>query len=75
MQELTGMRFKRLLLTGAAGALGRMLRPRMKRYCETLRVSDLSAMEPAGVGEEVVVAPLEDEAAMYELLEGVDAVL
>ena len=75
MQELTGLRFKRLLLTGAAGALGRMLRPRMKRYCETLRVSDLAAMDPAGDGEEVVVAPLENEAAMYDLLDGVDAVL
>ncbi|MFG6440738.1 NAD-dependent epimerase/dehydratase family protein [Roseateles sp. LKC17W] len=75
MQELTGLRFKRLLLTGAAGTLGRMLRPRLKRYCETLRVSDLAAMEPAGDGEEVVIAPLEDEAAMLALLEGVDAVL
>jgi uronate dehydrogenase len=75
MEQLTGLRFKRLLLTGAAGALGRMLRPRMKRYCETLRVSDLAAMDPAGEGEEVVVAPLEDEAEMYELLDGVDAVL
>ena len=75
MNELTGLRFKRLLLTGAAGALGRMLRPRMKRYCETLRVSDLAAMDPAGEGEEVVIAPLEDEAAMYDLLDGVDAVL
>lgn len=75
MEQLTGLRFKRLLLTGAAGTLGRMLRPRMKRYCETLRVSDLAAMDPAGDGEEVVVAPLEDEAAMYALLEGVDAVL
>lgn len=75
MEQLTGLRFKRLLLTGAAGALGRMLRPRMKRYCETLRVSDLAAMDPAGDGEEVVVAPLEDEAAMYELLKDVDAVL
>jgi uronate dehydrogenase len=75
MEQLTGLRFKRLLLTGAAGALGRMLRPRLKRYCETLRVSDLAAMDPAGDGEEVVVAPLEDEAAMYALLDGVDAVL
>jgi uronate dehydrogenase len=52
-----------------------MLRPRMKAYCETLRVSDIAAMDPAGAGEEVVVAPLEDEAAMYALLDGVDAVL
>jgi uronate dehydrogenase len=65
MEQLTGLRFKRLLLTGAAGTLGRMLRPRMKRYCETLRVSDLAAMDPAGEGEAGVVA----------LLDGVDAVL
>ncbi len=75
MEPLTGLRFKRLLLTGAAGALGRMLRPRMKRYCETLRLSDRAAMDSVGEGEEVVVAPLEDEAAMYALLDGVDAVL
>ncbi len=75
MEELTGLRFERLLLTGAAGALGRMLRPRLKRYCRTLRVSDIAAMDPAGEGEEVVVAPLEDEAAMYALLDGVDAVV
>jgi uronate dehydrogenase len=75
MNPSSGPICKRLLLTGAAGALGRMLRPRMKRYCETLRVSDLAPMDPASGGEEVVVAPLEDEAAMHELLDGVDAVL
>ena len=75
MQELTGLRFERLLLTGAAGNLGRMLRPRMKRYCETLRLSDVAEMDPPGDGEEVVPAALEDAAAMYALLEGVDAVL
>ena len=75
MNELTAMRFKRLLLTGAAGNLGRVLRPRMKRYCTTLRVSDLAAMDPAGEGEEVVPAALEDAGAMLSLLEGVDAVL
>ena len=65
---MTGLRFKRLLLTGAAGTVGRMLLPRMKYYRETLRVSDVAAMAPAGDGEEVVVAPLEDETAMYGLL-------
>lgn len=75
MQELTCPRFKRLLLTGAAGNLGRVLRPRMKRYCDVLRLSDLATMDPAGEGEEVVPAALEDLAAMQSLLEGVDAVL
>jgi len=75
MNPLSAPRFKRLLLTGAAGNLGRVLRPRMKRYCETLRVSDLAAMDPAGAGEEVVPAALEDLAAMQSLLADVDAVL
>ena len=34
------LRFHRLLLTGAAGYLGRELRPRLKAYCEVLRLSE-----------------------------------
>jgi len=75
MEQPTGLRFKRLLLTGAAGNLGRVLRPRMKAYCDVLRLSDLAGMDPAGEGEEVVQARLEDLAAMQSLLKGVDAVL
>lgn len=75
MKPLTGLHFDRLLLTGAAGALGRMLRPRMKAYCKTLRLSDIAPIGAAAQGEEVVVAPLQDEAAVYDLLDGVDAVL
>jgi len=71
----TALRFKRLLLTGAAGHLGQILRPRLKVYCETLRLSDCAAMQPAGSGEEVVKAPLEDAQAVLNLLEGVDAVV
>jgi uronate dehydrogenase len=69
------MPFKRLLLTGAAGHLGREMRPRLKAICETLRLSDQAAMAAAGPGEEVSVAALEDPAAMIELLAGVDAVV
>src|SRR5688572_11145983 len=71
----TSIRFPRLLLTGAAGMLGRELRPRLKAYCDTLRVSDVAELEPASAGEEVVRTPLEDRAAMAELLRGVDAVV
>ncbi len=67
--------YRRLLLTGAAGNLGRVLRPRLRAHCELLRVSDLSALEPAGAGEECVSADLADKAAVHALLEGVDAVL
>ncbi len=67
--------FERLLLTGAAGGLGRVLRPRLKRLCRVLRASDIAAMDPAGDGEEVVVAPLEDGAAVHALVAGVDAIV
>jgi len=72
---ITGLRFPRLLLTGAAGGLGRVLRPRLARLCDTLRVSDIAAMAPAGPGEEVMPAALQDRAAVHALLQGVTAVV
>ena len=66
-------RFGRLLLTGAAGGLGRVLRPRLKPLCDELRVSDIAPMAPAAAGEDVVVAGLGDRAAVAALFEGVDA--
>lgn len=71
----TPLRLRRLLLTGAAGGLGRVLRPRLKAYCDILRVSDLADLGAAGPGEEVMQTPLQDGAAVQALLEGVDAVV
>jgi uronate dehydrogenase len=65
----------RLLLTGAAGALGRQLRPRLRPRCSLLRVSDVAAMDPATAGEEVVEAALENQPAVHALLKGIDAVV
>ena len=73
--SLTSLRFRRLLLTGAAGALGSRLRPRLKAYCESLRVSDHHALGTAAAGEEPRVVALEDREAMRALLDGVDAVV
>lgn len=71
----TPLSFGRLLLTGAAGGLGKQLRPRLRSRCTLLRVSDVAAMEPAAAGEEVVEAALEDRAAVDALLNGIDAVV
>jgi uronate dehydrogenase len=71
----TPLRFSRLLLTGAAGTLGRDLRPRLKAYCDVLRLSDRSAMAEAAAGEEVMLAELSDAEQMQELLRGVNAVV
>ena len=65
----------RILLTGAAGGLGRQLRPRLRTRCSLLRVSDIAAMQAAGPGEEVVEAALENRAAVDALLQGMDAVV
>jgi uronate dehydrogenase len=72
---VSSLSFKRLLLTGAAGGLGQQLRPRLKRYCDSLRLSDVSPLGEAQSGEECVQAPLQDKDAVVRLLAGVDAVV
>ncbi len=67
--------FDRLLLTGAAGGLGRVLRPRLRRLTRVLRASDIAPMAPAEAGEEVVVAALEDAGAVYKMVAGSDAIV
>lgn len=68
-------RFQRLLLTGAAGGLGRLLRQRLKPYCEVLRLSDIAPLGETAPGEEVVPVDLADAQAVHTLLAGVDAVV
>lgn len=68
-------KFQRLLLTGAAGGLGRVLRPRLKAHCGVLRLSDIADLGAAAAGEELMLAPLEHAEAVLALLEGVDAVV
>jgi uronate dehydrogenase len=67
------VRFQRLLLTGAAGGLGRELRNRLKAHCERLRLSDIAELGDAAEGEELRPALLQDRAAVLALLENVDA--
>ena len=71
----TGIRFSRLLLTGAAGHLGQILRDRLKPYCRSLRLSDRETLAEAGQGEEIVLADLADRAAVEAMTLGVDAVV
>lgn len=67
--------FRRLLLTGAAGNLGRLLRPRLRPWCTRLRLSDRAGLGTAAEGEELQPAALEDRAAVLALLRDVDAVV
>lgn len=73
--HVSPLRFKRLLLTGAAGGLGQVLRPRLKARCDILRVSDIADLGTARPGEEITPVRLEDRASVLQLLDGVDAVV
>ncbi|WDY56223.1 NAD-dependent epimerase/dehydratase family protein [Pseudomonas sp. PSKL.D1] len=68
--------FNRLLLTGAAGGLGQVMRERLQAHANVVRVSDISAMAPAaGDHEEVVSCNLADKAAVLALAQDVDAIV
>jgi uronate dehydrogenase len=67
--------FKRILLTGAAGALGSQLRPRLKKQCDILRISDIGNLGAKAADEELICANLQDREAIFNLLEGVEAVV
>ena len=72
-----GPKFGRLLLTGAGGGLGKVLRPRLAAFADIVRVSDLAAALPgvAAAHEEVVPCNLADRAAMDALIAGCDAIV
>jgi uronate dehydrogenase len=66
---------ERLLLTGAAGGLGRALRDRLKRNCEVLRLSDKADLGAAKPGEEIVMADLANADDVDAMVAGVDAIV
>lgn len=66
---------EKILLTGAAGGLGKALRQRLKANCAVLRLSDVQAFGDAGQDEEIVLADLADASAVQRMVEGVDAII
>jgi len=68
--------FHRLLLTGAAGGLGKVLRERLQPLTKILRLSDIAEMAAAeGPHIEIQTCDLADKQAVHQLVEGVDAIL
>lgn len=63
-----------ILITGAAGRIGTMLRPRLARPGRTLRLLDTSPLA-AGAAEEAVTASVTDLDAVTAACAGVDAVI
>ncbi|MCP5282346.1 MAG: NAD(P)-dependent oxidoreductase [Rhodoferax sp.] len=67
---------ERILMTGAAGNLGKQMRTRLKANCSQLRLSDRLAFDgDAQAGEEIMLADLADAQAVMRLVEGVDAIV
>ena len=69
------MTMKRLLITGAAGALGSHCRQHVAHLAETIRVSDRDELGAAAIHEEVVQTDLADGKAVLDLVAGCDGIL
>src|SRR6185437_5731071 len=63
-----------VVITGAAGLVGSMLRPRLARPGRTLRVLDIAPLT-TGPGEEAIQASVTDMDAMTAACQGADAVI
>jgi uronate dehydrogenase len=67
--------FQRLLLTGAAGALGNVLRKSLAEQTQQLRLSDIKPLGMAASHEELIQCDLADKTATLALAQGVDAIV
>lgn len=74
-KQTSGKPFRRILLTGAAGNLGRQLRGALTQWADVVRLSDITPLGDAAAHEEHVVLDLADRDGVDALLEGVDAVV
>jgi NADP-dependent aldehyde dehydrogenase len=66
-----------ILITGAAGRIGRVLRPGLARENRTLRLLDIAPLDPAGPGEDVELldASFTDPESIAAACRSVDAVI
>ena len=66
---------KRVLITGAAGGIGRALRETLRGVYPILRLSDRVAPAPARDGEEVDCTELSEMTAVQRMVAGVDGII
>ncbi|UIP21834.1 NAD-dependent epimerase/dehydratase family protein [Achromobacter deleyi] len=66
---------RRILITGAAGTIGRVLRQHLRGQYDLLRLADIAPQEPAGPGEEVCHLDIRDPESVRRSMEGIDCVL
>ena len=78
---LASARYSRLLLTGAAGGVGKTIRPLLHSLADQVRLSDLAqaidggALGAAAEFEQLVACDLADRAAVDALVAGCDAIV
>jgi uncharacterized protein YbjT (DUF2867 family) len=65
----------RLLVTGAAGTVGRLLRPLLRTPGRVLRLADVAPIDDVVDGEEAMVVDVTDAAAVGKACQDVDAIL
>ena len=69
------MMMNRILITGAAGRIGRTLREGLARRYRLLRLLDVAPLGEAAAGEELMRADITELAAMEAALDGIDCVV
>lgn len=68
-------RIGKLLLTGAAGGLGKVLRKNLQPFADIIRLSDISALDHPASHEEIMLCDLADADAVSRMVAGTDAIV
>ena len=68
-------RIERILITGAAGKIGKALRAGLRGHYRVIRLSDIAPMGQAAPGEEVYPADIRDLAAVEKSMTDIDCVV
>lgn len=66
---------QRILITGAAGQIGRALRSGLRGAYPVLRLLDVAPLGAAAAGEEILTGDIRDAAAMDKATAGIDCVV
>lgn len=76
MTTTSTLHTSRILITGAAGGLGKILRETLRPYADKIRLSDLAPIEGIeGDQYEIQTANLADKQSLYHLVQDVDAIV
>lgn len=75
MADINPPPFDNILITGAAGALGSVLRESLRSYAKTLTLSDRTSLGERRDNEVHFECDLADRDAVFEMMKGVDVVI